>query len=382
MGIEKKTGGIFYRPELDCLRFFAFLFVFISHAFSQESASYEAMGLPTAAAHWVASAINSGGYGVALFFLLSSYLITELLLRECDRSGHLKVSWFYARRILRIWPLYFAFILITFLIVPQNSIYALKKEFLLPMILLVGNWAVVFYQGMGYSVAGPLWSISVEEQFYLVWPLVLSALGIRQLKRLCFLLIILANVIRVVMEKKGAGWVTFWCSTFTWVDTIAAGALLAIWLHHGAPRFAAWQRVALGFAGLFIWIAGGRYQSIFVYPDIAHYPLILAGSILMLLSVLGSTLTSRVLIFLGRISYGLYVFHLAMLTLVWFVFGKFTLTSAAAGLVLTILAAALSYYLLEQPFLRLKKRFTRVQSQPITPQDLDPIASEPVSPTR
>ena len=368
--------GSFYRPELDCLRFFAFLFVFISHAFSIEPAYYTHLGLSQSAALWLSKVVGVGGLGVALFFVLSSYLITELLIREHNRSGKLDIKSFYVRRALRIWPLYFFFLILVYLTIPQSSPYALESKFILPMFLLVGNWAVIFYNGMGASVAGPLWSISVEEQFYLAWPLVIARVGVKNLKRVCLVVIVFANLTRVVMEKRGAGFVAFWCSTVTWMDAIAAGALIALLLRGEAPRRTRIQRLLLGAGGIIIWVLQARFRHFLVYPDVASYPLIIIGSVMMLLAMLGSRITNPILVYLGRISYGLYVYHVLALALVSFLFVKYSPVHAGAGLALTMLMAAASFRWLEEPFLKLKKRFTHVSSAPI---ESGPILKAPAT---
>ena len=105
----KTESRSFYRPELDVLRFFAFLGVFLFH-FNHPLEFYVAHGIPRSIAVAATSLIEGGVFGVDLFFALSAYLITELLLREKDLRGSLDVKGFYLRRILRIWPLYFFYI--------------------------------------------------------------------------------------------------------------------------------------------------------------------------------------------------------------------------------------------------------------------------------
>src|SRR5215469_2707913 len=108
---ERPDKASFYRPELDILRFFAFLGIYLYHSMPLDPAIYSRYRLP----HWfgqlMAAIANSGRWGVTLFFLLSGYLITSLLLRERWIKGDVNLRAFYLRRILRIWPLYF-FILI------------------------------------------------------------------------------------------------------------------------------------------------------------------------------------------------------------------------------------------------------------------------------
>ena len=100
----------FYHPELDQLRFFAFLMVFLHHAFPHQPEFWTKLGVPGPIAQVLSGIGATGAFGVSLFFVLSSYLITELLLREKELIGTLDVKSFYVRRILRIWPLYFFFL--------------------------------------------------------------------------------------------------------------------------------------------------------------------------------------------------------------------------------------------------------------------------------
>src|SRR5579871_6137530 len=100
----------FYQPELDALRFFAFFGVFLFHAAPRYIEFYDHAGAPRWLGNLLISAFGAGAFGVDLFFALSAYLITSLLLRERNATGTLDLRGFYMRRILRIWPLYFAFI--------------------------------------------------------------------------------------------------------------------------------------------------------------------------------------------------------------------------------------------------------------------------------
>jgi len=365
----EKSRPSFYRPELDCLRFFAFLMVFVSHAFAATPEYYLERNYSLELSQWISKAIASGGYGVVLFFVLSSYLITELLIRESNSKGRIDVKSFYIRRALRICPLYFVFLLAIYLIIPQESPFALETRFLMPMLLFVGNWAAVVFNGMGHSVAGPLWSISVEEQFYLAWPLLISRVGVQRLKTACIVLIVLANATRIVMEKKGAGFVAFWCSTTSWLDAIAAGALIALVLRGAAPQRSLIARLLLACGGLFLWVFTARFRLSFIYPDIFSYPLVITGSCLILLATLGSAISNSILVYFGRVSYGLYVFHAAALALATLMFAEFGMVHALVGLAITIVMAAISYRFLEEPFLRLKKRFTYVVSEPVAAYD-------------
>jgi peptidoglycan/LPS O-acetylase OafA/YrhL len=99
------TAGGYYRPELDVLRFFAFFMVFLSHVVPGDEAFFGQLHVPRAAADLIIGMAAGGAFGVDLFFALSSFLITTLLLREHSECGAIDVPSFYVRRILRIWPL-------------------------------------------------------------------------------------------------------------------------------------------------------------------------------------------------------------------------------------------------------------------------------------
>ncbi len=158
--VEHSRG--FYHPELDVLRFFAFLAVFLHHALPGDASSYINAGLSPALTRSILAAKQAGAFGVDLFFVLSAYLITELLLREHATRGTFSISAFYIRRALRIWPLYFTFLAATVFVMPV--ILPSEKfgsEYIVSFALFFGNWVCAAY-GLPLSVASPLWSISVE----------------------------------------------------------------------------------------------------------------------------------------------------------------------------------------------------------------------------
>ena len=147
---EVEHGSVFYHPELDVLRFVAFLGVFMHHALPRDASSYIAAGFPPIATEWILAAKGAGAFGVDLFFALSAYLITELLLREAAKQGTFSISAFYVRRALRIWPLYFTFLALTVLVIPT----LLPQErfgpiYIFSFALFLGNWVCAAY-GLPY----------------------------------------------------------------------------------------------------------------------------------------------------------------------------------------------------------------------------------------
>jgi len=347
-----------YRPQLDALRFLAFFSVFLFHA----TRGLRNIGL-------LGALCDAGAYGMCVFFILSSYLITTLLVRERARFGTIHVRAFYVRRALRIWPLYFAFLGTNY--VAGHFVHTLHVETprLLAFLLMMGNWYVAS-AGFGASPIYPLWSISLEEQFYLVWPALVSTSRRFLLWASCALVpISLASIL--VLCLRGATPDQIWVNSFAQFLFFACGSLLAIYdgkksVGEHARRgvfllllgFGSWWAIEAAFhlkAKTFIVNAGGFTAG---YAVVA---LSCVGILYGILSIPGRWVPAW-LRYLGKISYGLYVFHKLCLDHAtrshnWAV-------NVALALTATIACAAISYQFLEKPFLSLKDRFEFVHSRP------------------
>ena len=321
--------------------------MFLHHALPHATTDYLAAGFPQPAASLLAGIARAGALGVDLFFALSSYLITELLLRERRSCGVIDIRAFYIRRILRIWPLYYFALL---LLVPALSILPGEQcpgAYLASFAIFGGNWACAAW-GYPPSSFALLWSVSIEEQFYLAWPW-LVRLGAQRLRRIACGMLAAATVTRMVLVIRDVRHPGIWCNTLARLDPIAGGALLACFLNGTVPKRSPRSRALwIGFGGILL-ISSGALGSNDGWPVLVTYPLAAASSAAILLGILGAEM--RAGSYLGKISYGLYVFHVAVIRIV---------PSPLLALPLTIAIAALSYRYLESPFLRLKHRFTRV----------------------
>ena len=151
----------FYRKELDVLRFLAFSAVFFHHIGFTRAFIIDN--------RWIRAVQEAGAFGVCLFFVLSAYLITELLWKERDKTGSIHLQSFYLRRILRIWPLYYACIVLYVIMEHIFPVFAVPPHRIIAMALLGGNWYCAFF-GWGNLALDLMWSIAVEEQFYLSYP--------------------------------------------------------------------------------------------------------------------------------------------------------------------------------------------------------------------
>jgi len=339
----------FHRPELDVLRFGAFFLVFLHHALPHASSDYPIWGLA------LAGLARAGALGVDLFFTLSAYLITELLLREQTAAGRIDIRKFYARRILRIWPLYFFALLVA---APLMSLYdaadRLPAAHLTGFLLLSGNWACVLW-GYPASSFSLLWSVSIEEQFYVSWPWLVRS-NARRLGVVIGSMIVVACATRVWLAIAGTEHPGVWCNTLARLDPIAGGALVAWLLHGRTPVLARTVRAALLGMGGVVLLAAGAPGEHAGWGAVWTYPLAALACVVILYGVLGIRLRSPALEYLGKISFGLYVFHAAALRIAEF---------APVALLLTVACAAASYRFIETPFLRWKERLARVGSRPI-----------------
>jgi peptidoglycan/LPS O-acetylase OafA/YrhL len=380
--LDKPKNERFYRPELDTLRYFAFLGVFVFHIVPNDPSFYLTHHLLSGAVVPIICAIaGSGAFGVDLFFALSAYLITILLIREEELRGQIDVKAFYLRRMLRIWPLYFFFIAIAALVPLWDQAQHLNWRYIAGYLLLSGNW-VYIWLGLPHSIAGPLWSISIEEQFYLFWPLALRRMSRRQLKFAVIGLLLLANIVRVILVFSHVLGAAVEYSTFARIDAIALGILVAYTLGSNVPRLSLAVRIGLAGASMCLWCLVAGYTTLNAQTEIAPFwgtllgrPLVAIGAAGMLIATIGApgagarALTSSALTYLGRISYGLYVYHAAGLLVARHLIRATSVKGFAAyaltGFAFTVVFSSISYRWLESPFLQLKERFAVVRSRPV-----------------
>jgi peptidoglycan/LPS O-acetylase OafA/YrhL len=375
----------FYRPELDALRFAAFLMVFLFHIFPASPAQYRFVSSPFLKDVF-ASMSCAMAFGVCLFFILSAFLITTLLLRERKLTSTINLAAFYRRRVLRIWPLYFfalaaAFTVTSIVLSPPD--YRLVAAYL----LMSGNLLSRFH------ISGDvrplkifhLWSISIEEQFYCVFPMVARALDIRLLPVLSGFIGISALIALVYLSASHASKEEIWQNSFVQFLMFAAGIMIAThFARRPYPKFSNVTRLLLIVSGLASCFAaqyfcrlGGEGMGVTVAHALIGYLLVMLGCSAFLLSALGCSIAMpKALLYLGKISYGLYVFHIWCLSLSAFLVASILHTSIAEGrasntvvlgkdvlaMALTIACAAISYSLLEKPFIAMKKRFEIVST--------------------
>lgn len=326
---------------------------------------------------------NYGIWGVDLFFVLSGFLITGLLFDSKGSARYFRN--FYVRRTLRIFPLYYGVLAALFLVLPllptpYPTGLAESSHHQAWLWLYASNFYLAIHRGWVLPYVGHFWSLAVEEQFYLVWPIVVLSFGRRSLLGICVAVTILALVLRSLLSYAGAGYVAQVVLTPCRFDALCVGGFLALAVRAvGLERVARTARRALGpLLGLVllasVWNAARGTLSDVVLPIRGTLIALTFGALLVTslaaktTSVLSRVLRSRVMCFLGTRSYGLYVFH----GIFAYAMGEHRevldalgarvgsgaalLTAAGAGTGLSVLVATISYELFEKPFLRLKNR--------------------------
>lgn len=347
-----------YRPALDGLRALAILLV-IPYNW-----------------HW---GVAAGYLGVDVFFVLSGFLITSLLLEEHHATGRIDLPAFWARRALRLLPA--LLLLLTALLLMSPSARANPLGPLL-VLFYVGNWALALTDH-GYEILGGLahtWSLSVEEQFYLIWPPILLVLlrrgaSVRALAQVAGVGVVLSFLLKWGLSVAGAPPLRIYTGTDTRADALLIGCLLALLARipsrpiQGALRVPSWAgwlalvalvsvAAVIGPSDTSPWMQRGGFTlaALVAATVLAHIVASPGGAMARLFS-------AQPLVWTGRVSYGLYLWH----PLVGAFSGddRFGVHPAlAVGLqVIALIGAVLfSWLAIERPALRLKRRWSRAGS--------------------
>ena len=319
---------------------------------------------------FIAHFFTAGYLGVDVFFVLSGFLITTLLLREHDRDGKISLGRFYARRALRLFPalaavMAFAGVLAVVSLAPPLAHQTLTG---LPWIALyVGNWG----RATGAESLGLMahaWSLAVEEQFYILWPAALLVLlrvrARRQLTALALLAAALAETVyREALFHHGYSVSRLAFGLDTHSDGLLVGCALAFWMASGragaVPPAYSKAAATFGCVAVIAMVLTGNAQTSFQY----EYPLtaLATGAILWNLlthplPALAASLRSRPALWLGRRSYGLYLWSYPVFYGLPWPRSMSRPVRDICEIAASLLVCALSYRFIEQPFLRLKDR--------------------------
>jgi peptidoglycan/LPS O-acetylase OafA/YrhL len=349
-----------YRPELDGLRGVSILLVYVHHLYHPF--------------------LPGGFFGVDIFFVLSGFLITSLLVQEWNRKGSISLKNFYIRRALRLMPGVLLLVLLTggFAFVFLSGKRAIQTyQGIWLTLSYASNW---FYAFGSFSASNPLgitWSLAIEEQFYLTWPIMLYlALRLRLGRRwiLCGLgvAIFIIALHRKMLAAQGANILRLYYASDTRADSILIGCILGLsvsWslLPHDNKRVEIYMRSLAAGAVIFLayMVGTASWADSMLYLNWGYTLIAVSAALILNVLILWPPklalliLKFTPLVWIGRVSYGLYLWHWPVRE---FIYPKEKLPASVVQLlavvVLSLLLTTLSYYLVEKRFLGWKKRFS------------------------
>ena len=358
------TKKLPYMVQLDALRALAVFGVMIAHFFP-ESLSFNAI-------------LQPGSFGVRLFFVLSGFLITGILLKCKDNIATtnqdlcLTLKIFYIRRCLRIFPTYYLALIIAITL----NLGEIRRTFF---------WHFSYTSNFYFQIKGSwdiatahFWTLSVEEQFYLIWPFIILLTAKRHLKKIFLAAIVIGPLFRLcyLIIAPDKAYTIGNLLTLAFLDSFSLGAILAYFTHE-EKRFKETKKL---FISLCFWI-GFPLFIVLLLMNLLHSFQIFEGifstTIISLFctwliaraskgfsGIAGKVLEQDVLVYLGKISYGIYVYHLFMPLIMRRVFNYFggqypnsLLIQFTLNVMATLIIAIVSYHLFENPINRLKKNF-------------------------
>ncbi len=351
-----------YYPALDGLRGFAILLVVLYHNFSF---------LPFSEFGWI---------GLDLFFVLSGFLITGILLKKRNSNQFLRN--FYARRILRIFPIYYLSILIFLFILPDLIAYPFGIRYFIEnqywFWLEIQNWLFIIRPQGNNHFLDHFWSLALEEQFYLLSPWVI--LLIKPLQKIIgfvIFLLMLVFFLRIMVwlqQVENISYIDLY--KFTRIDGLCIGSLLAIFIHQGnfeinkINKWLSFVFLTLVFVSIpllkILCQIRLPYLACCLYPGIAFFWGWIVWRSIDPGSIINRIFKIRVFVFFGKISYGLYVFHWPIYRLARIfevsisqegISFPVNLLTSVIFTALAVALATLSYYTYEKYFIRLKKYF-------------------------
>lgn len=366
-----QTLGARHVPELDGLRGIAILSVIVHHQLTPFS-------------------LSGGFLGVDLFFVLSGFLITSLLHAEFQKAESISLRNFYMRRVLRLGPALLLYLIACLLVTYHTQLMDIVRELKLIGLALVysTNWRMAFDWDSSLDPTVIIWSLSIEEQFYLVWPLVFfSCLALKVRRR--FIVTALGIVVVAIMVHRclllvaGANLTRLYYGTDTRADALLLGCVVALLpVASMGPMARQVLSIAsvLSAACLVYFLRTSDFADQFLYRGGFSFIALLAGIVIFVATnspplLLSLVLRWRLLRWFGKISYGLYLWHWLVVRSTSFYYLGYWEPWAKLGVAVGISSA--SFYLVERQFNRLKTHFSirRHESSPYVSVEADKLPS-------
>jgi len=356
-------------PNLDSIRSIAFLTVFMAHAFSAKT---EAV-LNNPVFKGVIQFREILSFGVPVFFVLSGFLISYLMLKEQSVNNKFSVKNFYIRRVLRIWPLYYLVIIFGFVVFPMIRTLVLNEPTIenanpINYLIFLSNFDQIWNQQLPFGVGlGPTWSVSVEEQYYLLWPLLFVIFK----KRLFIIPIILIIMTSTILTYHYGLLNQHTILCFIYLSNGALFAYLAFYYNEKLQK-------TFKSSGLFVIITAVVIALMYLSTVFGNNTLIifsiafLLGYVVYFQSFIQKLELRKipVLEWLGKYTYGLYLYHSICIFLISIViYDVFQINESlfvviilvpVLSLLLSVSIGYMSYHYIESWFLKLKTKFSRL----------------------
>lgn len=323
---------------------------------------------------YVARFMSNLNIGVDIFFLISGFLITYILIKEKDKIGHISLKKFYMRRILRIWPLYFFLIAIAPFLV--KWIDSTPTPDYLSTIFFYNNFHAIKTEAWVFPFAH-FWSICIEEHFYILWPLAISFTPKKYLTSL-FSIIIFASLLfkLYIFSFYQSQWFSLYLNTFCRIDIMAIGAFLA-YFHYVKPFKLSVPLIVrivifIVLIGLLFLDGFNDYTNMF-FAVFKKYTYVLLFGLLFLIYNFNDKVYVRVkpnsiIHYLGKTSYGIYMYgNILLIVFIKKVMYEYNIHNVfffwSVLIALSIIIPIISYELLEKPFLKLKDKFANITTK-------------------
>jgi peptidoglycan/LPS O-acetylase OafA/YrhL len=370
---EKPVSGFSTRVQkrqfhtFDALRFLAFFKVFLLH-------------VPIVAFSWFNFIKAGGGIGVQFFFVLSGFLITYIILEEKQQTGTLNLKNFFVRRMLRIWPLYYLMVAVAYttpyilqhILHISSSGEGYEPKLWVSMLFLENYQMMIAHDHANVSPLSVMWSLCIEEHFYIVWGFLLYFFAISRVPFILLTAIVLAPICRYI-------YVTLDIPTsdiLTNIDLFAYGAIPAFllvrkgsvlesYIEQIEPLYK-WCWIAITTLAV-VWFSQFKTDADYIIPT-SLLGILFSGLLFIILPQQSQfkIRNGNILARLGAFTYGLYMYHTLVINLLKQLYikadwdintGKGAVSFFGVALAGTIVISILSYYLFEKPFLKLKKYF-------------------------
>lgn len=383
MNVESKNN--IYFPNLDSIRFIAALMVYLQHGIRP---AFKLLPIQDSKWEGLITTICGGGTGVSIFFVLSGFLITYLLITENEMSGKVNLWNFYIRRVLRIWPLYFAVVLFAFCLYPVlKTILGVNQPLASNVfyhLTFLSNFDVINIQknffGCDAMSQNITWSVSIEEQFYLFWPLIFTFLSKRYWKYCIMAVIVFSMAFRIMHHTDE---VVLYFHTFSVLVDLGMGGLFAMLIkenkrvkrffenagtiHHVLFLLASFT-IVHWYKAIFAFTYGHAISHLFQAALFAS--VISAQAITKQKSFLN---LQNITVFkkLGKYTYGIYLLHPIALTILSVLVRVLNLPdnnfislfiTGIIGYVFTLYLSKFSYRYFEKRFLTLKDKFSTIHT--------------------